>query len=126
MRNCPDQYYKNCKNALAKCKTCRAGWGSKGSKLYYDPIEESLDVHPAQTKDPQKSKRIKQARKWEKEEAQSMGAVPTQQSGALRHDGDAQIEINGQKTQIEYKDRGERKSFNLTLKEYKKGRQQGV
>lgn len=73
-----------------------------------------------------KSRRVKKARKWEKDEASSVGGTPTQQSGAYRGDGDAKLDINGRTTQIEYKDRGQRKSFNLTLKEYQKGKRQGV
>ena len=111
---------------MKSCRYCRAGWGSLQSKLRYSPIDPDLTPHPEQDKDYKQSRRIKKARDWEKKEAKSIGGTPTKQSGAYRGDGDATLKINNRETQVEYKHRGVRKSFNLTLKEYEKGRRQGV
>lgn len=76
-------------------------------------------------KNTSKSQRIKQARKWEKKEAHSLGK-PTQRSGSIQRDGDAKRYAGDREIRIELKDRGQRKSFNLSLEEYEKGKRQGV
>ena len=76
-------------------------------------------------KNTSKSQRIKQARKWEKKEAHSLGQ-PTQQSGSVQGDGDAKRYAGDREIRVELKDRGQRKSFNLSLEEYEKGKRQGV
>lgn len=128
MRNCPSPFYENCANALKKCRSCRAGRGNRQGPLHYAPrTDESpaFDEHPMAGKDIKRSQRTKQARKWEKQEANRLGK-PTKQSGAVSHDGDAKRWVGDREVRIELKDRGRRKSFNLTLDEYEKGRRQGI
>lgn len=121
-------FYRTCSNALMKCHKCRAGKGSSSDPLFYKP-KENCDhpkkPHPAQHKDQKKSERIKEARKWENKEAKRIGK-PTAKSGSVHGDGDCRSLINGREVKIEFKDRGKRKSFNLSLDEYKKGQAQGV
>lgn len=124
LKNCPPKYYDNCRNAQRRCRQCRAG-GGKGSALFYDPIDPALAPHPAEEKDPVKSKRAQQGRRTEKDVEKRL-VRRTSGSGARFGDGDLRQQAGDRELRIEHKDRGQRKSFNLTLDEYRKGQRQGI
>lgn len=122
MRNCPDEYYKQCANALKKCKVCAAGSGSTSSKVLYKSTTGELLFHP-HTPNIKKQKRLKEAKRVEDSQRIAI-ANSTIRSGALLGDGDTSL-LRGT-LRMETKDRGVRKSWNLTLEEYEKGKQQGI
>lgn len=125
LRNCPDSYYNNCSGAGILCKRCPAGSGAPKAKLLYSPLDppiaENLEQHPYS----QSQKRIviqRRARATERKVEREI-ITGTLRSGAALGDGDHLI--LGEIRQ-EVKDRGPRNSWNLTWKEYTKGRRQGV
>lgn len=118
--NCPEEYYFNCKNQLKKCKSCIAGHGSQ--QHHYDPIDSELTPHP-HTKDRKRQHTLKRAKETEKRIEKEI-ARGTIRSGALNGDGDLHL-LKGL-IRVEAKDRGPRASWNLTWKEFDKGRRQGV
>lgn len=119
---CPAQYYQNCSNQLIRCKSCVAGTGSRS--LYYDPIEKDigLDHHPHQ-KDSRRQQILRRAKDTEKKIERDI-ARGTVRSGAANGDGDIHL-LKGE-LRVEAKDRGARKSWNLTWEEYSKGQRQGI
>jgi hypothetical protein len=120
--SCSQEYYENCKNQLIKCKSCLAGTGSRS--LYYEPLEKDigLDQHPY-SKDNKRQKIQRRARHTEKSIERDI-AKGTVRSGAANGDGDIHL-LKGE-LRVEVKDRGERKSWNLTWDEYSKGLKQGI
>lgn len=122
MKNCPDDYYSQCVNALKKCGVCAAGGGNSNSKLFYKSITGELPDH-LHKPDTKKQKRLQQAKKVESNQRRAI-ATSTLRSGAALGDGDTSL-LEGT-LRMETKDRGVRKSWNLTLQEYEKGQQQGI
>jgi hypothetical protein len=124
LRNCPAEYYQNCKNQLSSCKICAAGYGPGSGKVFYQAIseDEALLKHPYE-KDQGKSKRLKQAQGVERAVQREI-IHGTIRSGAALGDGDHHL-LKGTIRQ-EVKDRGSRKSWNLTWQEYEKGQRQGI
>lgn len=122
LRNCPREYYENCRNAAIWCQRCVAGWGSSGSSLRYDPIDTSLTPHPYQP-DWERGRRVRRARR---EESRAKNAIiqQTVNSGAIFGDGD--YRLLHQTLRGEHKHRQNSKSFSLSYAEYQKGRSQGV
>lgn len=118
--NCPTDYYNNCRNQLIKCKQCVAGTGNK--LLFYESIDEGLPPHPY-AKDQQKQRRQKRAKAVEESVLKDI-AKGTVRSGAANGDGD--IHLLNDELRVEVKDRGTRKSWNLTWEEYEKGLKQGI
>ena len=121
MKNCPDEYYSQCANALSKCRVCAAG-SSNSSQLFYESTTGWLPEHPHKP-DSKKQKRLLQAKKVESNQRRAI-ATSTLRSGAALGDGDTSL-LEGT-LRMETKDRGVRKSFNLTIQEYEKGQQQGI
>lgn len=120
---CPPKFYDNCSNQLAKCRVCTAGAGSK--KLYYEPIledQEELLKHPLEV-DYEKKQILRRAKHVEKTIERDI-AKATRRSGAVNNDGD--IHLLNDELRVEAKDRGERKSWNLTWNEYTKGVKQSI
>lgn len=122
MKNCPDEFYSQCANALKKCKVCAAGAGSNNCKVFYQSLTGENPQHPYKP-DQQKQKRLKQAKQVEKKQLQGI-AKATLRSGAALGNGDGEL-LSGT-LRLETKDRGVKKSWNLTLPEYEKGQQQGI
>ncbi len=105
-----------------RCRDCVAGFGNKD--LYYDPIELIGDHPLSNWHHAQEEKRaiIRRAKQTETNLQRSI-ATKTIRSGAACGDGD--LLLLGEIRQ-EVKRRGRRASWNLTLKEYEKGLQQGI
>jgi hypothetical protein len=125
LTNCPPDYYSNCSNAGTRCKLCRAGFASKKNKLLYQPIDDSIQPHPDDCIKPdlfKKRRILKKAKAHETTVAKQI-ISHTLRSGAAQHDGDL-LAISSIK--IECKQRGCRKSWNLTWDEYQKGQTQGI
>jgi hypothetical protein len=123
LRNCPTEYYHNCKNQLKQCKQCAAGSGPRSAKVLYEAMDPTdLNVHPY-TKDDAKAKRLREAKQTERAVAREI-VRGTIRSGAALGDGDHHL-LKGSIRQ-EVKDRGPRKSWNLTWAEYDKGKRQGI
>lgn len=119
---CPPIYYANCSNAQKKCRDCIAGFGKK--ELYYNPID-LIEDHPLSNwrlQQVEKQSIIRKAKQTETNLQRSI-ATKTIRSGAACGDGD--LLLLGEIRQ-EVKRRGTRSSWNLTLKEYEKGLQQGI
>lgn len=125
LNNCPTTYYRNCSNALKKCKVCRAGFGRLSGELFYLPKLQDKDLldHPS-TKPLKGTKQsiYRRSRQTEKNIEQSI-AKATLRSGALNHDGDL---LFLESLRVEVKDRGIRSSWNLTWKEFSKGKDQHI
>lgn len=113
---------------MSLCKKCRAYTNRPKDDLMYKPLDEAdnLLTHPCIARDKQrvtKANRYKQARDIEKKVERDI-AKGTARSGALNGDGDLSV-FNGE-LRIEVKDRGLRKSWNLSLDELNKGRRQNI
>ena len=122
LRNCPPEYYENCLNAARWCLRCAAGYGRKGSKLYYQPRDETLAPHPHGT-DRERSYQIKRARREEAKARESLVRA-TVNSGAVYGDGDYLI---AGWLRCDHKHRQKPgKQFYLSLAEYHKGLKQGI
>jgi len=123
MRNCPDVFYNECANAIAKCRTCKAGeMSGRLGKLYYESLTGEHPVHPSQI-DQNKRKRLKEAQTVEKNQRRAI-ADATLRSGAALGDGDTSL--LGGELRLETKDRGVKRSWNLTLAEWEKGQRQRI
>lgn len=122
LRNCPSEFYFNCSNRINRCKVCCAGNGPTQGQLFYAPIDHALLKHPYE-KDQKKVIRLRQAKQVEKDVAREI-VRGTIRSGAALGDGDHHL-LNGT-IRLEVKDRGERKSWNLTWEEFQKGQKQGI
>lgn len=114
------EYYANCANKLKKCKACKAGAGFQ--RLFYEPVEPGLDNHPYQVDE--KRQKVQRRAKHVEESIVRDIAKGTIRSGAVNGDGD--IHLLNDQLRIEAKDRGERKSWNLTWAEFTKGLKQGI
>lgn len=122
--DCPVEFYSNCRNAAIKCKSCQAG-KSKEKVLFYDPIDSSLPVHPVtDSSDRRKRQQVLRQAKAVEQSVKDDIARGTIASGSVRGDGDLHL-LKGN-LRVEVKDRGDRGSWNLTWKEYEKGRRQGI
>ena len=119
-KNCPPAYYYNCLNQMSKCKSCTAGTGN--AKLWYEPEDTTLLNHPA-TKDV-KRQAIQRRAKQVEQSIQRDIARGTVRSGAANGDGDIHL-LKGE-LRVEAKDRGQRKSWNLTWDEFTKGIKQDI
>jgi hypothetical protein len=119
---CPPIHYTNCSNAQRRCWECVAGFGSKD--LYYEPIA-SIGNHPLSNwqQDKEEKRAVVRRAKQTETHLQRSIATKTLRSGAACGDGD--LLLLGEIRQ-EVKRRGTRSSWNLTLKEYEKGLQQGI
>lgn len=122
MKNCPDEFYNQCANAQKKCKVCAAGTASNSSKVFYQSLTGDNSSHPYKP-DQQKQKRLRQAKQVEQKQLQTI-AKATLRSGAALGNGDGEL-LSGS-LRLETKDRGVRRSWNLTLPEYEKGQRQGI
>jgi hypothetical protein len=123
LANCEPRFYENCKNAHVKCKLCVAGSGKQN--LYYEPYTILEEDHPATNwKDSklEKQRILRRAKQTESNIARNI-VQKTIRSGAANHDGDLLI---AQDVRVEVKRRGRRQSWNVTVKEYDKGLQQGI
>lgn len=152
LRCCPEYFYNHCRNAGKKCRICSAGGASKVSNpIYYEAVSfEANQEHPfqcerqillqeqknkkaensrAKRRDPQfkiKSRRIKKALGKEKSVTKKLNNISFKQtvaSGSVYGDGDIKSSTG---LQIDHKYREKRESFHLTLKEYRKGKNQGT
>lgn len=129
LKCCPSDFYNKCANALSKCRECIAGFGKKGSKLWYvSRFDDDDQQHPWLSQErlkrvDQKKKIVSESKRIERRQREQI-AKATLRSGSLLGDGDAKI-LKGA-FRLETKNRGERKSWNLTVEEYQKGRRQGV
>ena len=121
LRNCPPDFYNNCKNANSACRQCAAGLGPPGGKVYYKPVDLDQPKHPY-APSYEKAKVVRRAQQVEKDIAKEI-VKGTLRSGAALGDGDHLLK--GELRQ-EVKDRGARSSWNLTWTEYDKGRRQGI
>lgn len=119
---CPPNFYNNCDNQLSKCGACTAGHGSH--KLYYEPIKDTEDLqnHPL-VKDANRQQILRRAKSVEQSIQRDI-AKGTVRSGAANGDGD--IHLLKDELRVEAKDRGARKSWNLTWAEFTKGLKQGI
>lgn len=129
LKCCPSDFYNKCANALSKCRECKAGFGKKGSKLWYvSRFDDDDQEHPwyseERLKRVEKKKKIVSESKRVEQKQREQIAKATLRSGSLLGDGDAKI-LKGV-FRLETKNRGERKSWNLTVEEYQKGKRQGV
>jgi hypothetical protein len=142
LKNCPEVFYLNCKNANKKCKICDAGRGS--SRLYYDPIEEDDIPHPQKnilkaekteatiskrkSKDKVISTVVRKALRKENKVLQGLadkaGTDCVFTVGSGRVNGDADAVIGG--LRVEHKYRSNSKTITVTPKEWTKGVKQGV
>lgn len=121
LKNCPQDYYDNCTNAVIHCKHCSAGSGSSINKLKYQPADTNLPIrsHPAYNlnkKVTKQGKYSKSGRRTEHKITQNL-IQKTINSGALL--GDADIKVGNLKLDI--KKRHNTNSFTLTTSEYKQG-----
>lgn len=110
---------------MKKCKICRAGFGRLSGELFYLPKREDNDLHEHPSKKPLKGTKqsiYRRSRQTEKDIEQSI-AKATLCSGALNHDGDL---LFLEALRVEVKDRGIRSSWNLTWKEFSKGKDQRI
>lgn len=136
LKNCPDEFFDNCKNAFAKCVECSAGEG-KTDILHYKPIQGKKENHPEfkRKKEESKSKKKSQKKQSEpyrkrtrkalqKEDKVRKKIEKTLASGRLNQDGDYQI-LRG-KIQADHKARFNSSSFSLSYEEYQKGKKQGT
>lgn len=136
LRNCPDEYFDNCKNRYIKCDDCFAG-GGNSNLLYYRPVEGKKSNHPAyeERKQQRKSQRRKQRqqakphrkkyRKAIKKEHEVSDAIKnTVASGSVNQDGDYQL-LQGE-IQADHKYHSKSKGFTLSAQELSKGRNQGT
>jgi len=129
LKCCPSDFYNKCANAFSKCRDCVAGYGRKGSRLWYESREEGDDTkHPWESqgrvrKLEQKKKIISESKRVEQKQRDEI-VKATLKSGSLLGDGDAKL-LKGA-FRLETKNRGVRKSWNLTVEEYQKGKRQGV
>lgn len=140
-KNCPEEYFDNCRNAYIKCKDCAAGEGIT-NLLYYVPLHGEKKDHPVAkeqaevkrqeqyqkkkekaTKTKAKSKQSKQAFRKEREVKDDI-IKQTVRSGAAFGDGDYQI-LDGH-FQGDHKWHSKSKSFSLSHSEYTKGKKQGT
>jgi hypothetical protein len=128
MRNCPDDFYLNCSEALIECYRCVAGLGNLSQRLRYKPINAQIE-HPYTTapaklkvKDLNKSRQVKTALKREQAAVPEL-ARATLASGRLRHDGDA---VHLDALRVERKTRFKSRAVSVTSKELVKGKQQQI
>lgn len=128
--DCPQDFYVNCKNALKRCGSCQAGYGTRF--LHYDP-KDDIGPHPKtletnSKKQEQKQERsikaaqVRHALRAERAASDAIAKL-TQASGRVSHDGD--ILIKGY-IRAEHKTRFKRQGFGIGLKEYQKGKIQGI
>lgn len=129
LKCCPNDFYNKCANAYSKCKDCVAGFGRKGSRLWYESKLEGDNIkHPWVSQERvkrvgEKKKIISESRRVEQKQRDEI-VKATLKSGSLLGDGDAKL-LKGA-FRLETKNRGVRKSWNLTVEEYQKGKRQGV
>lgn len=129
LRNCPPEFYQNCRNAIRCCRQCRAGSGSPEARLFYIGQEE-IGRHPFYHKpkkvkqiDHAKSAEVKRALKAEAKTAERI-ARKTVASGRVNHDGDL---LNLDTLRVEHKLRkAGTETFTVTASEYRKGLEQGI
>lgn len=124
-KNCPIEFYSNCSNALILCNKCIA-MRSSAKKLHYNPIsiEGNLGKHPEEGKSKTKARKIQKRAVKTEQDLKNNIAEGTLKSGAVLGDGDLSL-LNGD-LKVEVKDRGNSASWNLTHKEYMKGKKQGI
>lgn len=138
--NCPEEYFEACLNAYIRCKDCSAG-EAYSNKLYFKPLLHSglsYSSHPQAVLEKQqhrellkankekkkvKSKQTKDSLRKEKEKGKEILDY-TLKSGAINADGDYTI-LQGQ-FQADHKWTSKSKSFTLSDKEYKKGKNQST
>lgn len=133
--NCPATYYLNCKNALKKCKECRAAKPMLDPQrpLHYSPIDFSLRCHPASEVDGEKPttaqregrKARNDGHRFEKRICHRLSGSPTCASGQVFGDGDMELTVNGTQLNLDVKLRTA-KSFSLSLADFKEGRRKGI
>lgn len=135
--NCPEEFFKNCKNAYLRCDECSAG-GAKTDLLLYQPVEGDKKKHPEykakkerkKSSTKQKKERKKpnsdRTRKALKKEKNVKDKIIKQTigSGRVNNDGDYQI-LEGE-IQADHKHRSNTNSFSLSYSEYEYGRKQGT
>lgn len=120
MRNCPEEFYDNCKHAVYKCSKCRAGFGSIKSNLFYTPISKLLPTHPAESLSTYNNKAIRLGLKQEADTVHSW-ITQTLKSGSILGDGD--IKVGDLK--LDVKTRTNTKSFTVKTDEYNTGLKKG-
>jgi hypothetical protein len=132
MRNCPEEFYRNCSQQLTSCHVCCAGMGTVKHPHQYQPLSSNPDLlHPytppakvakKKPKNLVKSKEVKIALKREKSSVASL-ARSTLGSGRFRHDGDA---IHLDALRVERKTRFKSRAVSVTSVELVKGKQQQI
>lgn len=122
MRNCPDKYYDNCKNAIYKCNVCRAGYGKSNAKLFYSPFDNDFFPikHPIEDQKNITNKAIKQGLK-EESDIVKQWITKTLKSGSVLGDGDLKVGD----LKLDVKTRTTTKSFTVKTDEYNTGLQKG-
>lgn len=135
--NCPEEFFKNCKNAYLRCDECSAG-GGKSNLLLYQPVKGDKKKHPEykakrerrrsdkkQEKEKKKpnSDRTKKALKKEKNVKDKI-IKQTIGSGRVNNDGDYHL-LEGE-IQADHKYRSTTNSFSLSYSEYEYGKKQGT
>lgn len=121
LKNCPQKYYDNCKNAVYKCNLCRAGTGKTSCSLHYKPINPDIIDHPANTKPKKKNNYSKSGYKTEKKVVSDF-IKATLNSGSVLGDGDF---IIGDHLNMDVKKRHKTSSFTVSNQEYKTAIQKG-
>lgn len=128
LKNCPENFYLNCKNFEVKCFECKGNSTSK--YLYYTPINKDINNHPANIV--QKSKAVSYSRQGKDKEVKLIKSLSlfnsTIGSGCVNGDGDAYITIsNFGRLRVEIKCRFTATSnFLPTLKEYEESKNQNI
>lgn len=133
LRHCPEAYYENCRQAQVSCRVCGAGFGGVLAPVRYEPRDEGLSPHPYEERRQRRlqaralrRQRAMAARRHERVETMRLGrrlARQTLASGAVGHDGDAQL-LQGL-LQVDYKVRSGQ-HFRLRYEEYESGLRQGT
>jgi len=117
--NCPSEFYENCRNAIKKCKYCRAN--NRSYPLQYDPYQD-IGPHPAASVSQTKSKQVKQALRQEHQTVKQLIRT-TIKSGAIYHDGDIKLANLRLEHKTRYRTGG---AITVTKRERDKGRQQQI
>jgi len=128
LKNCPAEYFLNCKNYETRCHECKANLKSK--YLLYSPINKDINKHPANIV--QKSKAVSYSKLGKTKELVVIKNLPffnpTRGSGSINGDGDASLYLsNIGKLKVEIKCRFKStSSFLPSLKEYKESYSQNI
>lgn len=119
-KNCPEEYYEQCDNAIFKCTLCRAGVGKSKNRLYFKTTNPAYPItkHPAYKVEVNK-KIQKVVRAGLNEETKIVKSLihKTVRSGAIYGDGDIQVN----QLKLDSKKRTNTRSFTISPDEYSKG-----